>query len=799
VNPRLTLATGVATVLASLALYPLIYGPRWFWDGAGAVLVVCAIGALTRMRTVPVVLCLAAALAGLFLYLNLVFAGPQSWGGLIPTGSSLHHLGRLVSLAHDETSRYAPPVPNTRGILLMTSAGIGIIAVVVDLLAVRLRRPAIAGLPLLVLFCVPLTTDAKPGWVGGTFVFCLAMAGYLGLLSADSRDRLRLWGRLVHRWHDESDIHTPDTRPLTAAGRRIGSAAVVLAIFLPLLVPGLRQHRLFSGSGGTGGHGSHSQISLPDPVDLLSGQLRDGHRPVVLTYTTPDPEPPYIQVYVLGTLGAKAWTMSPPKTTDELRNGNLPAVPGLARGTRGTTVKENISLSPGLTSTGTNNLSYLPLPYAARNVKIDGNWRADPGALTVLSAGAKLAGLHYTVTSEDVDPAPQQLRDATDVPAALAGYLRVPPAFNSLRGLAHRIVGNRTTAYGDAVALQGWFTKPGNFKYSLNVAPARNPNALIDFLTKNKTGFCQQFAFAMAVLARLLDIPSRVVVGYTQGSVGLNGDWVVRTSDAHAWPELYFPGAGWLRFEPTPGGTTGQGSALPPAYSIPPSISGLTGDPAIQNFGNPSPAPTSTANPGGQIGKLNHEQLTGGAQASKKRGGVPVAPIAILVLVAAGLIAPRTVRTTSRRLRWLRATDDGRRAHAAWLEVRDDLADYRFECRASESPRALARRVAETLHLSTGDRQALTRVALAAERASYAVRPADSGSLGKDVATTRRAISRACDPPARLLAVVMPLSTLIPMRRALQNALDVFGWMDVITSKARGRPRRRRHPGPALP
>ena len=109
----------------------------------------------------------------------------------------MHHLRLLVAQATAETSKYAPPIPPRPGIVLVTAAGIGLVAALTDVLAVRLYRPAIAGLPLLVLFCVPLTTDARPGAVGGALVFCAGVVGYLGLLSADGRHRLRLWGRLV--------------------------------------------------------------------------------------------------------------------------------------------------------------------------------------------------------------------------------------------------------------------------------------------------------------------------------------------------------------------------------------------------------------------------------------------------------------------------------------------------------------------------------------------------------------------------------------------------------------------------
>src|SRR5439155_23959851 len=130
----------------------------------------------------------------------------------------------------------------------------GIAAAAPVLVAVRLRRPAFAGLPLLVLFCVPLTTTANPGWYSDVVVFSLGIAGYLALLSAEGRERVRLWGRLVRTWPGQSEARGPDTRQLTAAGRRVGFATVILALCVPLILPGLQHHRLFpSNSVGTSG------------------------------------------------------------------------------------------------------------------------------------------------------------------------------------------------------------------------------------------------------------------------------------------------------------------------------------------------------------------------------------------------------------------------------------------------------------------------------------------------------------------------------------------------------------------
>jgi transglutaminase-like putative cysteine protease len=797
VNARLTIAAAVATVLASIALYPLMDSGEWFWNGIGAVIVVAVVGAVTRRRAIPAVLCFLAAVGGLFLYLNVVFAGRQSWAGLAPTGASLHHLQLLLKQAMTETSKYAPPVPARPGIVLLTVAGIGFVAVLTDVLAVRLHRPAIAGLPLLVLFCVPLTTDARTGAVGATLVFCAGMVGYLGLLSADGRNRLRLWGRLIHPWQDDADSQGPDVRPLAAAGRRIGSAAVVLALALPLLIPGLKAHRLFPGDGtGKGnGPGSHSQITFPQPLDLLNTDLHETHAVPVLTYRTTDSNPPYLQVYVLDNLSTNAWKMGPPTATTTLSNRGLPPVPGLHTigEVAGPVLRETITLGTNLVKSG--NVSYLPLPYPTRQLQVAGAWRVDPRTLSVLSSSARLAGLHYSVFAKDVNPQPGDLRAAGAPPAYLSEDFSVPAAYRTpkMMHLFHHIIAGRTTPYGKAVAIQQWFTAPGRFKYTLDVSQAQSPSALIDFLTKSRKGYCQQFAFAMAVLARLANIPARVVVGYTQGSFTGNNTWQVKTSDAHAWPELYFPNAGWLRFEPTPPnsvGLAGQATASAPPYSTPlsDSISNVSPNSGGSSSGNFVPQSNSASNrkPGLNGNKRIAPVGAGGASGHQRHGTPPIVPVAIALLVVM-LIAPATTRALGRRWRWWRAHDDVSRAHVAWHELRNDLTDYRIAYRASESPRALSHRLAKSLDLAGAERDALERIALAEERASYAASPADSAQLKADEARVRGAVARGCPTSGRFLAIVAPPSALIPVRAAARQLLDVFGWMELATTKVRRR------------
>lgn len=785
---RLTVTAAVATVATSVVLYPLVATPVWFWEGMAAAIVVAAAGTLTRLRPIPAAAGFAAAVVALLLYLNLLFASPQSFGRVAPTRASLYHLWRLAMQGMASVHRYAPPVPAGHGILLLSAAGIGIIAAVTDLLAVRLRRPALAGLPLLVLFCVPLSTSAPPGPLGAVVVFGLAVSGYLALLAADGRERVRLWGRLVTVWQAGRADGMPETRKLASAGRRIGFAAAVLAVCLPLLLPARPPHQLLGGGNGTG-TGSGGTVYLPNPLAVLNQQLHESRVQTVLTYQTADTSPPYLQVYVLGQLGDNAWTMGRDVFTSnaQVGSGPLPPAPGLSASTPGPFLRETIALGRQLAA-GSPGLSYLPLPYPARRIEVPGGWRVDRRSLTVFAAGTGLGGLRYTVTAKDVNPTPDQLRAARTAPPSMAGYLPVPRSFSVLAPLARKITAGRDTAYGKAIALQQWFTRTGHFTYSLDVPQPRSASALADFLTGSKRGYCQQFAFAMAVLARLLGIPSRVAVGYTQGKFVGGDTWRVTTQDAHAWPELYFPGAGWLRFEPTPDGSNGPGqaTAIAPVYSFPdaggsvaPSVSGVT--PQIPQVSGGGPGHQGQA--GGLKSKLPGEETGAGGKGGRKPG--PALPVGWLVMGVLGLVlvTPRSARSVTRRRRW-RAVHDVGLAAAAWQELTDDLADHGMACRPSESPRAVGQRLAQVLALAEAERAALARIVSAVERAGYAPEPAPAGTLQADVALLRRAVARAASRKVRWQARLLPPSALAPARSGLQQALDVFGWLDRLTARA---------------
>ena len=623
---RLTLAAAAGTALASTALYALFDGLAWFWAGVGAIALVAGIGMATRLRPLPVIACVLADLAGLVLYLNVLFASARSWLLVVPSFSSLSYLAQLTTQGMTDADRFSPPVPLTPGLMLLSTAGIGLAALATDTVAVRLRSSAVAGLALLALFIVPSTTPAARSGLGTTIVFCLGTCGYLLILAADGRERIHRWGRTVSLWRADAYSRngmsrapgrprTSEVRALASAGRRVGAASIVVALCVPLFVPGFRVNRMFPAhvnifgpaASALGGSGS----GVPNPLAVMSQDLREAQPSVVLTYRSTDPQPQYLQMYTLGDLSTTAWTMGPFLGATTTVTGKLAPPQGLTDADR-TTVTTHVTISKGAAS-ASSGMSFLPVPYPATAISVPGRWVNNVGTSMVVGFDTSLSGLGYTVTSDDIDPTVQQLTRAPAPPAAIADeYLNVPSAFRSLTALARKVTANAATPYAKAIALQNWFADSGQFSYSLSATEPPDASGLSHFLTVSRRGYCQQFAFAMAVLARLLGIPSRVAIGFTAGSqTGIN-TWEVKTSDAHAWPELYFQGAGWLRFEPTPTGSAGQGTATPPTYTVSPT------DPAGGRHGH-QPGRWSVGH-----GNVRHEgrwrELQSGVEPVHRRG-----------------------------------------------------------------------------------------------------------------------------------------------------------------------------------
>jgi transglutaminase-like putative cysteine protease len=131
-------------------------------------------------------------------------------------------------------------------------------------------------------------------------------------------------------------------------------------------------------------------------------------------------------------------------------------------------------------------------------------------------------------------------------------YLQLPPEIDRrIPALAKSATERAVTPYDQATALQNFLKT--KFSYTLNLTKTPGKDPLAHFLFETRAGHCEYFASAMTVMLRTLGIPAREVNGFLPGEYNeLGGDYIVRASDAHSWVEVYFPGNGWIVFDPTP-------------------------------------------------------------------------------------------------------------------------------------------------------------------------------------------------------------------------------------------------------
>src|ERR1700733_4842616 len=151
---------------------------------------------------------------------------------------------------------------------------------------------------------------------------------------------------------------------------------------------------------------------------------------------------------------------------------------------------------------------------------------------------------------------PAQLRKASTIyPDQIQSlYLQVPQLDPRIKQLAEKIVEKSHNEYDSAANIELYLKT--HYAYTLDLTGRKTDDPLAYFLFERRAGHCEYFAAAMTVMLRDLGIPARYVGGFLPGKFNdLGGDYIVRASDAHAWVEAYFPGYGWITFDPTPPGS----------------------------------------------------------------------------------------------------------------------------------------------------------------------------------------------------------------------------------------------------
>lgn len=736
------LATGTAAVavaLASLSLSPLLAQEWWLTWPLLALIAVAVTGGLLARAGAPM-FAVPLAQTGVGLVILLRAFVPEAPWGFLPSPDALTSLQSTLQDGVATINEYAAPVPLDPGLVALVTLGVGVAAMVTHVLAVTLRAPALAGIPLVAMYVVPAVTlpDGAPWWS-----FVLVASGWLALLLVDSRGRVQRWGHIVPRPGSSTAGRRHDG--WAGAAARLGAIATLLALLVPPLLPGL-------GDGVLGGHGTGQGTGTakvdPDTVSLnpfvsMRRDLQQSAAVEVLTYETDTASPAYLRTTVADSFDGENWL---PQTFSPEASAPVDVArfdpPGLTAAIATTPVRYQVSA-------GRLSNRVLPLPYPITALSIAGEWFWDTDAGVAFSPSASTKGAVWQATGLQVTPTVAQLqqsRVSTNDSRERAGALqaRIPA---SLTEQAQKVTAGMTTPYEQALALQWWFRD--NFTYSLEVKGDPNADQLTEFL-RDRVGYCQQFAATMALMARSLKIPARVAVGFTPGTRDAQGFWHVTTQDAHAWPELYFTGVGWVRFEPTPRAAVDGGNVAVPRWAPAGELE------RIRRQSDPAPIPTavasSPADPSAAV-------VAGATEPFGDRlRRYSLLTLALLALALAA--APAAVRVWRRRTRL--AGHGAALAEGGWAELRDTVRDLGGSWPDSDTPRQGAARIVDQ-SADPATSAAVSRLARAVERVRYAPGAADVGggaTTTADVHVARAGLTQQVPAGARWRARLLPASVL---------------------------------------
>jgi protein-glutamine gamma-glutamyltransferase len=375
----------------------------------------------------------------------------------------------------------------------------------------------------------------------------------------------------------------------------------------------------------------------------------------------------------------------------------------------------------------------------------------------------------YTIWSYAARPTPAQL---VRVPAAyprvltepgheleLTGRVNAPPftargrerrMFSLLTGRlqpyaelydrARQVAGETRSPYAVAVALERWFRVTGGFTYSEEPGTTPGLPPLVGFVVDTRTGYCQHYAGAMALMLRLLGIPARVAAGFVPGHYH-DGTWTVTDHDAHTWVEVWFPRYGWLPFDPTPGRGRLSGSYSSTSIDFNPSAAAKLLAAVVKGgevFGGAAPAII------GHDDRIRNPR----SAADVPVRGLHVPPPAqhrapslllFLLLLATGVAAAIVLLKVARRkLRYL--TRDPRRiASACARELAEFLQDQRVTATRAATLHELGETVAERFGVDAG---AFARAAAAARYGPRADARAAAGHARVELRELKRKLRR---------------------------------------------------------
>ncbi len=783
-----------ATLAAVLGLTTLTVTAGWIGIAVWTCIAVAVTGIGLRRLTSRGILVVLGQVILVGWLVVAVFAGDRlTWG--FPGSSAFGRLGELFQDCVDVMQKYAAPIPTTRGVELALVLGVSVLALLVDYLAVTRSAPAAAGLPLLTAF---LTAAANSGSSLHPFYFVLAALLWLVLVSRQGRWSVRRWSTTVASPRSPTNSQDVESDALGGFGtsaRQLGVVALVAAVALPAILPHLPTRFILDGVGHSDtAVGRGGRVGFNSTLDLTRS-LQDGTQNPVLTYRTTSPgTPPPLRVVVTSDYVDGEWRARPSGTprAQDLAAASLIS-PQVAVTDRILTVQSN-GLEPPHVAT--------PQPVVGADFG-NTSWGADPRTNDLYVRSRTDS---FSLTYREVNVTPAQLESGIPGGASGQGDPEIAASLlldQASAPLVTRLADEVTaaaqakTAYGTAVAIQDWLRTGGGFTYSLQlVNPALDANGTIvgnplsAFLV-SRQGYCVQFASAMVMMARAKGIPARMAIGFLPGSSS-EGLYTVRAADAHSWPELYFPGAGWLRFEPTPASRTGTA----PAYtSVPTGEAGNTNTRGgVDDQGNPIVAPSAAPRDNGGI---QDTTAPGGATSSVPladrigawfQNGPHLALMALVLGLLGTLVLPLTERVVHRRRR-LRAANRAELAEAQWQELVSRLRDLGLSPPAGGTLRQWSHHYSREAYLDDDAEESMGQVVATLERTRYARPGTDAISMTDDIRRVTRAAAVNRSTRQRVRAFFLPGDGVRWWSRHLAAVTGAPGrWVDATIDRL---PRRR--------
>jgi hypothetical protein len=706
---------GLALLRMDRLLRPSVEGLPWELVLVAAALLGAAITWAMVSYGLNVAALIGVNLVALTLTVFRITVPDTTWF-IFPTTASLDAIGAELEWAATTIRSAVPPVLPLAGVVAIAAVVFWALGALLVWGLLR-NRPYAAVLPPLVVYLQFATMDRVPSgyW---SWAFLLVLGCVLAAVAADRRHLdtgvLTVEGR-----------HTAVTRSLPSAA--LLTVAVTFAFAMVAtngaagLVPssGLLEWRVNSGLSG----GYLGSVSYNPFVGVQQRLLSQTDAPVFIAEIDGDADPGrlYWRMVALDSFGGGQWYLAddaeirspseltsyededvafkgPVQTVDStitilgLQQEWLPAIyaPQELRSPN-RAVEQGVRIKIDDGSIWFDALSYYGMNYevvsAVPDPDLDVLSRTAEGFLSPVFAAAAEAGdypidatglrvggddARRVVESDPPRPPPSYTLEAR------TRFLQLPAdeQLASVAQLASTQTRGLATDYERALALEAFFRSSGRFEYSTDVAPGHGATALAAWLLdpaspNYRRGYCEQFATAMAVMARQIGIPSRVVLGFTPGAPTTDGRVLVRDRNAHAWVELWMDAQGWVQFDPTPRGDgVNPSAAAGLGFPVDAYLDAASGESAL-----PGPGSLPTPNTSPIPRDLELPPPVGIAPGERP---IPIPDIPAWVIVVAGGAAALLVAVPAakairrrRRLRRLRGGDIA----AAWIEAVDRLTD----------------------------------------------------------------------------------------------------------------------------